>query len=268
MSTALAKIETADLEAFDAADLSASGSMVRIIGESAVGHALRVSSAMQELRDALPRSVVRGLLQKLAGSPLGFQMDRDSYSDDVVRDCAIQAIAHGLPLVGNRWNIIGGRLYVRKEGFEDLCSRECRFTPSVKIGELPANAFAQGGYVSCTVTITYQRHGSEEKERHVGMYRVKLNKKSKIPEDVLEGKARRKALRDLWKILTGIQLADGDAAEVAATNGGQSSRSLLPSATGLEPEVAAIVNPDEPPPMSASERRKLDDQQLALGTEG
>ena len=230
MSKAMVKIDASQVDAFELATEESLSAAIPAAGMGKVAHAIKVAQAIQSMRDAMPKDMIRAVLQPLAGSPLGFQMDRDSYPDDVIRDCAIEAVLNGLPLCGNRWNIIGGRFYPRKEGFEDLCSTRCRFTTSVSVGTLPANAYNTGEYVTCTVTIMYLMNelpDGMEPQKHVGRYRVKLNKKSSIPEDLLEGKAKRKALRDLWRILSGIALPEGDSA--TDENGGKPAQSFLPT---------------------------------------
>lgn len=236
-SKALVKIDDEVVRTFDDATEQAYGALVAAGDLSTVQHALEVAAAIQIMRRALTPEIVRGVLQPLAGTTLGFQTDRDSYPDDVIRDCAIEAVLNGLPLVGNRWNVIGGRFYVRKEGFEDLCGNRCRFSAQVKVGALPANAYDQGGYVTCSVTVIYRLHDAEEDRRHVGTYRVRLNKKSKISEDLLEGKAKRKALRDLWRILSGTALADAD--DLGGGNDRGGGQPAGPSDSRPDPESPA-----------------------------
>ena len=65
------------------------------------------------------RDVVR-LLRGLAGTSLGFLTDKHhmEYSDDVLADCATEAVLRGFSLTGNEWNVIKGRPYFTKAGLQ------------------------------------------------------------------------------------------------------------------------------------------------------
>lgn len=86
--------------------------------------AIVLAKGMQAIRQALTPAVLKDVMA-LQGSPLGFRTDRDTakdgnYSEAVVRDCIIEATLRGVRLIGNEFNIIAGRLYITKEGYERL----------------------------------------------------------------------------------------------------------------------------------------------------
>jgi hypothetical protein len=75
---------------------------------------------MNTLRDAMTEDVVKPLMS-LQGSGLGFRTDQDSkggYDWQTVRDCTIEAWLRGFYHVGNEFNVIAGRFYGAKAGFE------------------------------------------------------------------------------------------------------------------------------------------------------
>ena len=79
--------------------------------------------AVAELREALDEKVMKALM-KLKNSKMGFRTDEGPktgvYSMEVVRDAVIEAATLGLQCVGNQFNILGGNMYVTKEGFTFL----------------------------------------------------------------------------------------------------------------------------------------------------
>lgn len=58
------------------------------------------------------------LLMDLQNSPIGFKTDRyNGYPQDVVKKCAVVALAYGCHLSGNQFNIIANNAYITKEGY-------------------------------------------------------------------------------------------------------------------------------------------------------
>lgn len=181
------------------------------------------------LREALSGDILRQFIMPLMNSPDGFDTDRNPrkhkpwmnsapptpYPEETVLDCAVSAILHGLPLVGNMWNIIADGFYARKEGFEYLVATVCRYSVSVSVPAISSELYAEGGYLRVTVTVKYQPFAAPEEEPriHAGVYSVRLNKKNKVGVESCEGKAKRKALRDLWHILSGQLLPEAEMPE-------------------------------------------------------
>jgi hypothetical protein len=138
----------------------------------------------------------------------------------VVLECFIEALLNGLPATGNAWNIIGGRMYPRKEGFEGLLASVCRYTAKVSVPEIGQALYEQGGYLKIPVEIQYKLHTDPEdakEQRFHATYSVRLTRKNAVGVENVEGKARRKAYRDLWRVITGTLLADADDPDEAGT---------------------------------------------------
>lgn len=78
------------------------------------------AQALQELRAAIGPEVL-AVIRSMEDTPLGFKTDRagseKKYSNEVVRDCAIQGMLDGLGFAGDLWNIIGGNYYITKSGW-------------------------------------------------------------------------------------------------------------------------------------------------------
>lgn len=82
--------------------------------------ALVLAKGMQALRKHLSDDLLKEIME-LQGSPLGFRTDKDSekgYPINVIRDVTLEATLRGFRMIGNEVNIIAGRLYPTKEGFE------------------------------------------------------------------------------------------------------------------------------------------------------
>lgn len=89
---------------------------------SAMLKAIVLSKGMNRLRQLLTDDLL-GDLMALQGSSLGFRTDKDhegGYPLKVVRDVTLEATIRGFRMVGNEVNIIGGRFYPTKEGYERL----------------------------------------------------------------------------------------------------------------------------------------------------
>jgi hypothetical protein len=79
-----------------------------------------MAMAIKDLRDALSAEAMDAVKQ-LAGTSLGFLSDRpadNQYPVDVIRECVIEAMIRGVGVVGNQFNIIAGRFYMARNGWE------------------------------------------------------------------------------------------------------------------------------------------------------
>lgn len=201
--------------------------------------------AVGKMREALDNKVMASLM-KLKGSKLGFRTDEGPkvgcYSAEVVRDCIIDAVTLGLQCVGNQFNILGGNMYVTKEGFTYLLRRlpglrelKMIYHPA-QIQESSTSGVSRNGeqyqkieregLVAVDVSCVY--NGREVKERLE--FVVKVN--AGMTQDAIIGKAERKARAWLYNYLTDSAISDGDAAEAA-----QELRDVTP------PQKAAAVSP-------------------------
>ena len=192
--------------------------------------------AVGKMREVLTDKVMQSLV-KLKNSKLGFRTDEGNgnvYPVAVVRDCIIDAATLGLQCVGNQFNIIGGNMYVTKEGFTYLL-RELRAR-----GELSDMKFIfHPAEISESSTQGTRRDGSSyQKIEREGRIKVDVSCcwKGKRVEEVLEfcvrvnagmsqdaiiGKAERKAKAWLYNFLTDQAISDGDSSDAAAVVSGE-----------------------------------------------
>lgn len=191
---------------------------------------LLAAVAVEGLRSALSGPILERVLVPLSNTAIGFDTDRNPakgwngrpYDPSVILDCATEAWLLGLSMTGNRWNIIGGRCYPRKEGYEDLLNQLCRFSTSVDVPAIPASIQSDGGYLTIPVRVKYVRHGEPEGSEpkvFASAYKVRATKNNPTIVENVEGKAKRKAYRDLYGELTGVYLADADG-DVPASEAG------------------------------------------------
>jgi len=188
------------------------------------------STALVRLREALKGPILDAVIMPLMNTAIGFDTDKHpgkggydgpAYPKAVVLECACEAWLHGLPLIGNAWNIIASTMYPRKEGFEGLVAALAKYTIEVDVPPLPKELWDNGGYLKCPVRIQYRLHDDPEKDpadpekefpnrRFHGVYSVRVNRRNVVAVEASEGKAKRKALRDLYRVITGVLLPEAE----------------------------------------------------------
>lgn len=183
--------------------------------------------AVAELREALDEKVMKALM-KLKNSKMGFRTDEGPkvgvYSMEVVRDAVIEAATLGLQCVGNHFNILGGNMYVTKEGFTFLL-REL-----VKSGRLQGMRFVyHPAEIKESSTQGVSRSGElYQKVEREGLVKVEVScvwdgkrveeclefvirVNAGMSQDAVLGKAERKAKAWLYNYLTDQAVSDGSA---------------------------------------------------------
>ena len=205
----LAVANSAEQQAFIAAceqaqQLQLSNSVAAAFGAVAV---------IQALNNVLTDKFMTENIMPLMNKSIGFLTDRTGkpgrdgrvqplYPVDTVRDAFIDAMTHGLLPTGNQFNIIAGRMYPTKEGFSALLSKlGVKYQISIAIEKATLEGFA-----NLTCSIAYQYKG--EKNGYKLGVQVKQDQYS--TPDQLKGKAERRAKKNLYEYLTGLDLGDGD----------------------------------------------------------
>lgn len=217
--------------------------------------------AVAEMREALTPGVMQSIM-KLKGSKLGFRTDENAqnvYPADLVRDCVIDAVTLGLQCVGNQFNIIGGNMYVTKEGFSYLLRklsaegklREMKFiyhpaeiTESSTQGKRkdgsPYQKIEREGKVQVDVSCVW--NGKPVAEQLEFIVRVNAG----MSQDAVLGKAERKAKAWLYNYLTDQSIGDGSAdADELLWRDKESEvpvmRDVTPKKEGLRVQAAGVV---------------------------
>jgi hypothetical protein len=208
--------------------------------------AIELAQGIEELRNLFSMPEIQLRVQALQDTALGFRTDKDPnvinkktnqpnkpYPYEVVKDAVIEALLRGLQLVGNQFNIIAGRFYCTKEGFESLIRSQPAVTHfKLRIG-VPQ---AKNGGVIVECSATWNQGGeSTDLEAEIP---VKSNDSSTA--DQLIGKATRKFLSRCYQQMTGNTMPDGDAEAEVSTVTGVSLAASRPSAV-IAPAVPAPV---------------------------
>lgn len=186
--------------------------VLKVIGEdNIVGFqkAFQVAEATRILKEILNEEYMKPIMQ-IQGSRLGFKTDKDSsggYHMNVVKQCLIEAVLTGVQPSMNQFNIIAGNCYVTKEGFGYLLSN----IKGLKYEIIPMIPKVEGTQATVVMRITWSIGASETEVREIEFV-IKVN--SYMGADAIIGKATRKSRAWLYNQVTGVEVGDGDVAEV------------------------------------------------------
>lgn len=165
--------------------------------------------AMSKIRSILTPQLMQ-FIMPLQNTSIGFKTDKAGagYPEATVKECLIAAVMNGVYPVGNEFNIISGQCYITKEGFghklRDLKGLKYKITPSVATKQQNAPV------ALITMHIEWKYNGDAGKEDLPLSIRVFDGQ----GQDLVVGKATRKARAWLYNTLTGCDLGDGDADEM------------------------------------------------------
>ena len=161
--------------------------------------------ALEGLKTLLTKEYMAPIMA-LQGNGLGFKSDKDKdggYSEDVVKNCLIEAVLRGVQPFGNQFNIIQSSCYITKEGYGYLLSKIEGLSYEI-VSELPRINTTS---VAVVMKVNWSIKGGEKKERALDMP-IKVN--SFMGTDAILGKATRKARKWLYETVTGNEIPDGD----------------------------------------------------------
>lgn len=221
-------------------------------GKGGFTAAIGMATAMNQLRAMLTDDVMEPIMS-LQSSALGFKTDKDKdppsqrYPVEVVRDVLIEATLKGFRMVGNQSNIIAGRFYATKEGFEDWMLRESRkghLTQFQDAYSVPKYISDQEAHVNISASWTYKNKMDQFKDVSIA---IRINKGQGA--DAILGKAKRKLLARIYSRLTGLVIAEGEAGEaidvqatpVSETSGGGASTTPRGPAPATEEQITKLT---------------------------
>lgn len=174
--------------------------------------AYQIATAAQQLKALLTPEYMKPIMA-LQGNRLGFKTDKDDkggYSEDIVKNCLIEAVLTGVQPWGNQWNIIAGNTYVTKEGFGHLLANFKGLKDYEIIPGLPRiNTEKTGAAIMMKVKWTLTNEPQQERDLDIS---VKMN--AYMGVDAVIGKATRKARAWLHSKLTGVEIGEGDVSDV------------------------------------------------------
>jgi hypothetical protein len=226
----------------------------KIKGLPAMEQAIHLAKGIELLRKSINRPVVEELFMPLQNTTLGFLTDKpaEGYPGAIVRDCVIEALVRGFQVVGNEFNIISGRAYFTREGFE---RRVREFPQLTELRHHPMiHMMAPDGKTALVpYRITYKidgiPHTFEKKEEE----RIQVRVNAGMGPDAIIGKARRKALAALFDQLCGLPsslaMTDGDVGDTIPTT---AEPAPVPRGSSQQQQLDAVMGGrkpagDEPP---------------------
>ncbi len=169
-----------------------------------------VSTAIGELKKMLVPEFMKPIMQ-LQGNRLGFKTDKDAaggYSEEIVKNCIIEATLSGVQVAGNQFNIIQGNTYITKEGYSYLLKNVQGLHYEITF-ELPRiNAAKDGAAVMSNIKWSIDGKDFDRKIE----FPIKANQY--MGADGVIGKARRKASAWLYNTISGTETGDGDVTDI------------------------------------------------------
>ena len=215
----------------------------------AVGATFQAVTVLQALTDILTDDFMNRNIMPLMNRSIGFLTDRTGkkgrdgsiqpfYDVNVVRDAFIDATSAGLLPTGNQFNIIAGRMYPTKEGFTALLKKlGVKYLISIAL-----EPSTMQGFANLTCSISYEYKGDKRSYK----LPVQVKADSYSSPDQLKGKAERRAKKNLYEFLTGLDLGEGDAESAQEV--------AIDEQPQPEPEPAHLAHVD-PNRASVAERR-------------
>ena len=186
------------------ASIEAGRSAIVAAGAGDFGACMAMGAAVVDLQGLISNDQhIAGMLMSLQGKSLGFRTDMDQkggYPVQTVIGCAVEAYLKGLPPVGNCWNIIAGRTYVTKEGFEFLLRKAgavYTIVPGMPENEKIEPSPIPGKPGARTVELPVTVFLGENKKGHSLRFVIRQN--AGMTADAVIGKAKARALKWIYE---------------------------------------------------------------------
>ena len=187
--------------------------------------ATRTAYGIKTIKAALTDQFMQEYIMPLQNSALGFLTDKQDggYPLPVVRECLCEALLRGFQPASNEFNIISGRFYGAKNGFDRIVReypglRNLRFELAV-----PHLVADKGALVAAIATWTLDGQPQElrcEAPRDATQIdtRIPVRVNAGMGPDAILGKAERKLLARIYKRISGAgDVVEADASEITTT---------------------------------------------------
>lgn len=170
------------------------------------------------------------IVKNLMNTGIGFKTDRnpddpnckykDVYSDEIIKNCATQAIMHGLRIHGNEWNILGGNFYATKEGLQRIVRANPNLERKIKETIKGFKQSSESHIWEFKCEYEFKLKGEQEVKDSVNIYVRGKQGNYDIPFDAVMGKAVRKLLKTIYNEMNhGFHLEDADDVDELETVG-------------------------------------------------
>jgi hypothetical protein len=190
---------------------------------TAFRRAAMTAIAIKRLRTLINEPVL-ALLRDLMNTPLGFKTDRGPhskkyptpYGDDIMRDCAIEALLRGVLWTGNEFNIIAGQCYITREGYTRKLQEIPGLTNLVVSPGIPRVDKDSGRTVVRFAASWVYNGVADSLKDHEGkprrVFAITVNEGS--GPDQIVGKAHRKGFKAIFDQIHGSSHRDRDDTDV------------------------------------------------------
>lgn len=174
------------------------------------GIQLRLASYMQQIHENITDEFLKPIMF-LQGKGFGYLTDKDDkggYPAHIIKNVIVEAIIHGFRPTGNEFNIINGRFYATKQGFERIVYQNPNLE-KLEIKNEPSQT--QTGNWKVTFKVTYKMKNCIP-ETFEEVFPIPGNKGSfQFGVDNILGKAYRKIYKSVHNRITrGFMVSDGD----------------------------------------------------------
>jgi hypothetical protein len=185
--------------------------------ERKIATAIQIGKGIQKLKNfILEDKGFTETLMSLQGTKIGFITDRDKsggYPENVVSECALDALLRGLCLHDNQWNIISGQMYITKNGLKHILDNmPDLFNLQITIGSPQMGESEAKVRCRASWTIKGLKMAIGEEENDPCVIVVRTNRGMGI--DAVIGKATRKLYARIYERCTGSIAPEGDAEEL------------------------------------------------------
>jgi len=189
------------------------------------GRALRLARGMNQLREVMSGPILQELMA-LKGNVLGFRTDRDKlseedlrkgkrpYDDDEIRDALCVGLLKGAHATNDEINVIGGNCYLTKSYYTRRILELPELTElAVLPGAIMFNSDGSVAYVTIEASWKYRgvadrilrTRGKDEKGIDYD-HRIQIRVNRGQGPDAVLGKAEKKVLAAIWRLVTGRRL--------------------------------------------------------------
>lgn len=211
--------------------------------------AFKRADAIIALRELLNADVMGRFVMPLAGSGLGFGMDKE-YPMPIIRDCAIEAILRGVGLAGDHWMIIGSRTFIKQQGCAYMVLSTAGVTDVELMPEIPK--MKDGGCV-VGMKAKWNFNGKPMELNRTGEHAFAVRLNAGQGADQAVGKATRKMYAAIYQRLTGnleyipdvdedeLKPATGTVVESTPTTNGKDHTPAAPTTPQSQSDRAAAI---------------------------
>lgn len=211
-SKALVALPTEQLANLDR--IANESNIVALQDQGVFAAAIGMANAIENLKAAITPEVMAPIM-KLQGNALGFRTDKDKeggYQLEVVKDAFVEATLRGFKPVGNQWNIIAGRFYATKEGFEARFRELSKQGLITDLKMMPSVPKIGADTAIVTYSASWKWKGVADS---IEGFQIPIRVNKGMGDDAILGKAKRKMLAAIFSRVTGTETSEGDANEGA-----------------------------------------------------